>query len=60
VIIKNRYYNKLRKVPGFGKFGDIEYVDNDALNFVNGVKGLGAKNRDITHLYDASFAELSE
>ena len=60
LLIKNRYYNKLRQVPGFEKFKDIDYVDNDATNFEHGVRGLGAKNKDIIHLYDTSFAELSE
>ena len=59
VIIKNRYYNKLRLIPGI-KFKDIEYVDNDAMNFEHGIKGLGAKNKDIIRLYDTTFAELSE
>ena len=59
MIIKNRFYNKLQQIKGI-RFRDIKYVDKDAMNFEQGIKGLGAKNKDIIRLYDTTFAELSE
>ena len=42
VIVKNKRYDQLRTYEGFEKFQDIEQVDQDAMNVLEGIKGFGA------------------
>jgi len=58
VIIKNRNYEKLRQMEGYGSFADIPHVDTDATNVKKGVLGLGARRSDIIELENASFDEI--
>lgn len=58
VIIKNRNYDQLRLMEGYGSFADIPHVDADAANVKRGVLGLGARQSDIIEMEDADFASL--
>ena len=60
IIIKNKRYEKLRTKPGFDGFADLPAVDDDAVNVKKGVKGLGARVKDINVYEDTDFDELYE
>ena len=47
IIIKNRLYNLVRTVHQFRGFSDLPEVEDDAVNVLKGIKGLGARQEDI-------------
>ena len=60
VIVKNRYYDKRREEPGYEGFADLPDVDTDVQNVLKGVKGLGARDEDITVIEEADFEKMKE
>ena len=60
VIIKNKHYDKLRQLPGWEKFKDIPYVDDDAIRAMKGFKELGAIETDIIVKEDATRKEFKQ
>ena len=60
VIVKNRCYDQLRGLDGYHGFQDIDQVEDDAMNFKNGIMGLGARRLDILEIEDADFATFTQ
>ena len=47
-------------MPGFGKFADLQHVDEDAFNVKRGVEGLGARTSDIIIDENIDFNKFKE
>ena len=57
VIIKHKHYEQVRSYFGKG-WCNIPQVDQDVVNVLKGIKGLGARDQDITILEDQSKIQL--
>ena len=60
IIITNRFYDQLRKVPNWETNHDLDAVEDDARNVREGILGLGARAIDIIELKDVKFVDLTE
>ena len=50
IIVTNERYDKRRKEEGFKGYMDLPEVRNDAKTVRKGIKGLGARDKDIIEL----------
>ena len=52
IIITIKDYRKRREVGGYFGMSDLPYVENDAINVREGIKKLGALDKDILQITD--------